>query len=456
MSPTARFAPIALLLPLALLFAEDGRSQSYIVDVETGTPGIQTATSVTVGTPSVPVEIIMLSPGPGFMATGFTSYAVATEYNDVPGILTLVPVAPGFPAAFDPSGIGISAASATPIFDILAPPPAPPIGPGAPLATLGFLPAATGAAGPFTASDGGVGVFNSPPSPFFGGPPTMPAPGTPIPLQVVTFSASAVGTSDVAPIGLYPCVPYPMCAPLVGPPPPPAAVIGPGAWPLVAELYDEMTGTPIAAVGIPPVTPGVITVTMVLPVELIAFDAVVDGQTVILTWETASETDNLGFEIQYLRPEEGPFAIDDWTVAGFAEGRGTTDRGSVYRYELNDLSFGRHFFRLKQIDLNGAVEYSEMVEMEIDLPAAFTLGDAYPNPFYSDATIALAVNRAQTVRVEVFDLAGRSIAVLHDGLVEANTEKHVRFYASDLPNGLYVYQAVGEFFKAEKAVAIVR
>ena len=81
---------------------------------------------------------------------------------------------------------------------------------------------------------------------------------------------------------------------------------------------------------------------------------------------------------------------------------------------------------------------------------------AGPNPFTVATTVNLSVDRAQDVRVEVLDLLGRRVAVLHDGPVVAGAPVAVRVSAAGLPSGVYVVRAAGETFTLSERVTVVR
>lgn len=73
-----------------------------------------------------------------------------------------------------------------------------------------------------------------------------------------------------------------------------------------------------------------------LPVELVGFDATPEEEKVQLTWETASETNNSGFAVQYTSP-----AANGWTELGFVESAAageTTTEVQSYRFTTEDLS----------------------------------------------------------------------------------------------------------------------
>ena len=196
-----------------------------------------------------------------------------------------------------------------------------------------------------------------------------------------------------------------------------------------------------------------------LPVELVAFEALVDGATVELRWETASETNNAGFEIQHIATASNrPSNIDhrQWDVLGFVEGHGTTATPQVYRHRVTHLAPGTHRFRLKQIDFDGTFEYSPEVEVAVGVPETHRLTAPYPNPFNPGTSFSLTVARAQHVRLAVYDLLGREVARLFDGPLPARASHAFRFDAVGLPSGHYVLRATGETFTSRRMVTLLR
>ncbi|MDN5204703.1 T9SS type A sorting domain-containing protein [Fulvivirgaceae bacterium BMA10] len=111
-----------------------------------------------------------------------------------------------------------------------------------------------------------------------------------------------------------------------------------------------------------------------LPVELISFTASLENEDVLLNWQTASEVNNDFFEIE--RSETG----DDWEVIGKVDGNGTTNEVSRYDYLDNRPLFGTSFYRLRQVDFDGAFEYSNVVSINNPFEARNLVVDFYPNP----------------------------------------------------------------------------
>lgn len=91
-----------------------------------------------------------------------------------------------------------------------------------------------------------------------------------------------------------------------------------------------------------------------------------------------------------------------------------------------------------------------------DLPEQATLSAAYPNPFNPQTQLDLTVDRAQHVRVAVYDLLGREVRVLFDGVLPAGQAHTVRFDAGRLPSGTYLVRARGLAFTTHRRVMLLK
>src|SRR5690606_40915102 len=98
-----------------------------------------------------------------------------------------------------------------------------------------------------------------------------------------------------------------------------------------------------------------------LPVELISFSASFVKNYIQLNWVTASELNNLGFEIQKSSDKI------NWESIGFVEGKGNS--ASLNRYEYIDYNYNQEYkyYRLKQTDMNGIFTLSSIVEVGVPL-----------------------------------------------------------------------------------------
>jgi hypothetical protein len=189
-----------------------------------------------------------------------------------------------------------------------------------------------------------------------------------------------------------------------------------------------------------------------LPVELTAFTAQRDGQGALLTWTTASETGNAGFEVQRL---VGPEGSGLYEPLGFVEGAGTTAEAQTYRFATGRLPVGTHRFRLKQVDTDGAFAYSEATALDVTIAETYRLVAPSPNPTAGGATLRLAVEQTQAVTVTVYDLLGRAVATPFADTLPAQTERAIRV-GEGLPAGSYFIRVSGERFSATERVTVVR
>ena len=89
-----------------------------------------------------------------------------------------------------------------------------------------------------------------------------------------------------------------------------------------------------------------------------------------------------------------------------------------------------------------------------DLPTQFILAGNYPNPFNPATTIRYALPQAEQVRLAVYDLLGREVALLVDGNMAAG-EHAVVFEAAGLPSGTYLYRLeAGSFSQTRRFILL--
>lgn len=186
-----------------------------------------------------------------------------------------------------------------------------------------------------------------------------------------------------------------------------------------------------------------------LPVELSSFTASVKESVVDLKWQTKTEVNNYGFNIER-RINDG-----DWNTLGFVEGHGNSNSPKNYSFIDNDLFEGGSSFqyRLKQIDTDGKFEYSDAVEVEV-LPTQFELSQNYPNPFNPSTTIRFSLPKATQLKINIYNMLGELVGTLAEGAYEAGFHK-VTFNASSLPSGAYIYRIESaDFVQVRKMILI--
>ena len=171
----------------------------------------------------------------------------------------------------------------------------------------------------------------------------------------------------------------------------------------------------------------------VVPVEFTSFTATANANSVTLSWRTASETNNRGFEVQRKTSNSG------WTDISFVNGNGTSTQPHEYSYSDNNLENGTYSYRLKQVDMDGSFEYSNVVDANITAPSKFELAQNYPNPFNPTTKIDFSVPANSNVKLTVYNVLGQQIAVLVNGFMKSGNHT-VDFNAAGLNSGLYFYK----------------
>ena len=185
-----------------------------------------------------------------------------------------------------------------------------------------------------------------------------------------------------------------------------------------------------------------------VPVELNSFTGTIDGNKVTLNWETATEINNLGFDIERTTSVKN----NNWEKIGFVEGNGTSTEPHTYFFSDKNLSSGTYNYRLKQTDNNGTYKYINLDESFTVQPVEFNLSQNYPNPFNPATMIKYSLPEASRVSLKVYNVIGKEVETLVNDEKPAGTYE-VNFDAAQLPSGIYFYQLkTGNFVETKKMV----
>jgi hypothetical protein len=144
-----------------------------------------------------------------------------------------------------------------------------------------------------------------------------------------------------------------------------------------------------------------------LPITLLAFNATLNNDQVDVAWRTAQEINNDKFVV-----ERGT-DLEHFTEIGTVDGNGNSKVAHSYSWIDKYPAFGRSYYRLKQVDFDGQVTYSELKVIDYDGPKIATLR-AYPNPFsvvkHRTLTIELSgLKEEKLIPVKVFNLHGQLV-----------------------------------------------
>jgi len=165
-----------------------------------------------------------------------------------------------------------------------------------------------------------------------------------------------------------------------------------------------------------------------LPVELNNFGAKTFGNTVNISWQTAAETNNYGFEL---------FRNSD--KIGFINGSGTTTETNNYSFVDENLLPGFYRYDLMQLDFNGTKVHLGSLNVDIVIPNEYQLFQNYPNPFNPSTVIKYNIPESGFVILKVFDVLGNEVMNLVNEKKETGSYE-VTFNISNLPSGIYLYQ----------------
>ncbi len=92
----------------------------------------------------------------------------------------------------------------------------------------------------------------------------------------------------------------------------------------------------------------------------------------------------------------------------------------------------------------------------IELPDGYRLSAAYPNPFNPQAQFILTLGSAQQVQVAVYDVLGRRVVLLHDGVLAAQQPHRFVLDGASWPSGVYYYQVIGQYLRETRPVMLVK
>lgn len=172
----------------------------------------------------------------------------------------------------------------------------------------------------------------------------------------------------------------------------------------------------------------------VLPVSLTYFRVNRTAEGAVLQWNTATEKNNKGFDIQ-LSADGRNFE----TVGFVASLNGNSSGSQTYEYrDLQGGKTGLWYYRLKQTDYDGMVAFYGPKVM--DFGKLKEWGNVYPNPFREQFTLELSAASVGQVDLTLVDLTGKLVHRSQQELVKGQNLLPVRLSA-DYPAGIYLLTA---------------
>lgn len=216
-----------------------------------------------------------------------------------------------------------------------------------------------------------------------------------------------------------------------------------------------------------------------LPVELSYFDAKARATGVDVFWETASEKRNAGFHVerrgmkQTTNLSTGATGLscvdrtsskeDPWSSIGYVSGVGNSTQASNYKFfDANVTASTSYQYRLRQVDVDGAQSFSNIVNVEFGSSNDVVLENNYPNPANGKTTFGFIMPSSGNARLEVFDMLGNLVqTVLNKDVAGSSGTYAVEWdgrstEGADVASGSYMYKlTVGETVLS-KTLTIIR
>jgi len=198
-----------------------------------------------------------------------------------------------------------------------------------------------------------------------------------------------------------------------------------------------------------------------LPVELVSFTALLNNGDVTLLWETATEKNNYGFEVERslnLRGfdnNNGDLNLGGFSAIGFVEGSGNSNSPKQYSFTDYPQAGTKLKYRLKQIDTDGQFQYSSILEVESGTPIKYELKQNYPNPFNPVTNISYTLPMDGFVTLKVYDIIGKEVATLLNENKKAGSYEAI-FDGSSLASGVYFFRMNSGSFSSKIKMILLK
>ncbi len=176
-----------------------------------------------------------------------------------------------------------------------------------------------------------------------------------------------------------------------------------------------------------------------LPVNLLSFDGTIAGNTAKLTWSTANEFNNKGFEVQ--RSSDGI----NFSNLNFVQGKGNAAVVNTYYYIDDKVVTGNNYYRLKQIDIDNNSKYSPIIQLDFKSFKWAIFG----NPLSSKTRVQLQLAKTTKVVIQIISIDGKVIETIDKGILGAGSYS-IPLAPGNMRPGMYEVRLLTEgqsFFK---------
>ncbi|GAB4402633.1 MAG: hypothetical protein OHK0039_00900 [Bacteroidia bacterium] len=173
-----------------------------------------------------------------------------------------------------------------------------------------------------------------------------------------------------------------------------------------------------------------------LPVELLAFEATAHARSIVLDWRTSREVNNAAFVIERSSDRQA------FEVIGEVAGGGTTTIPQAYRFSDDSPLAGVNYYRLRQVDFDGATHHSDIVAATLTPAAGLAVLGSYPNPAREQINLEVSLPVSGAWTLYLLDASGRRVRTLQGEAVAGIAVLPVDL--RNLSSGLYLYRLVSQ------------
>ena len=214
-----------------------------------------------------------------------------------------------------------------------------------------------------------------------------------------------------------------------------------------------------------------------LPIQLSSFEATAGDGRVNLLWRTASELNNLGFEIYRSLNTSGPYSIIDSYISNEGlVGAGNSNQEKVYEFlDINVSNGNSYYYKIGDVDytglrtLHGPILVKPIAQLSeppavSDIPDNYKLYTNYPNPFNPETSIRVDIptsrESSQYAEITVHNNVGSLVKRLFSGTLSAGTH-HFKWDGKNqsgnaMATGIYFVSFHTKLFKATKKMVLIR
>ena len=187
--------------------------------------------------------------------------------------------------------------------------------------------------------------------------------------------------------------------------------------------------------------------------------AVKQGDSVIVTFKTRMQYNLKYLEIQRANADTGYYG----TISGSQmSGKGRSDSAAYYRW-VDRGNSGEMWYRVAKTDSSDVTTYSRQTKLIVpvavaadEVPTGYTLSQNYPNPFNPTTTINFSVEKNTRASLRVYDILGRHVTTLFEGVAESGQMYRITFEGKHLASGVYHYVLQSEGRRDVRRMILLR